>query len=96
MTELGWFLFVAAIVITAAVVWSVQHMRDERFAVRARVLVNLLDGKALDGVLWARRGRWLVLRDVTLIEPGTPPVKVDGEILVDRGRVDFIQAVGGR
>jgi len=35
-----------------------------------------------------------VLRNVTLLEPGTNPVDVDGVVIVDRDRVDFVQASG--
>jgi hypothetical protein len=55
------------------------------------VLVNLDDGRAFDGVLYARRGPLLVLRQARLIEPGGEPVAVDGEVIIERPRVSFIQ-----
>jgi hypothetical protein len=55
------------------------------------VLVNLDDGRAFDGVLYSRRGPLLMLRQARLIEPGTEPVGVDGEVLIERARVSFIQ-----
>lgn len=67
-----------------------------RTAVRRRVMVNLLDGRALGGVLWARRGPLLVLRDVALFEPGGDgPVAIDGEAVVERARVSFVQVLSG-
>jgi small nuclear ribonucleoprotein (snRNP)-like protein len=63
---------------------------------RRRVLVNLKTGKALEGVLWTRRRGVLVLKDATLLEPKVPPVKVDGEVLVDRANVDFVQVAPAR
>jgi hypothetical protein len=68
-----------------------------RTAVRRRVVVNLAD-KAFSGVLWARRGPLLVLRDVQLLEVARPPQPIDGEIVIERARVEFVQvlaAAGG-
>lgn len=90
----GWLivaLLVLVLVVAAALAgWlTVQN----RLAVRRRVMVNLVDGKAVSGVLWARRGRLLVLKDATLHEPGAEPTTVDGEVLVERHRVDFVQVL---
>jgi hypothetical protein len=62
-----------------------------RWPIRKRVLVNLDDGRAFDGILFARRGPLLVLRNARLIEPGAEPVDVDGEVIVERPRVSFMQ-----
>jgi hypothetical protein len=62
-----------------------------RWPVRRRALVNLTSGAAFDAVLWAKRGPLLVLRDVTLLEPDAEPATLDGEIVVERDRVSFIQ-----
>ena len=54
--------------------------------------MNLVDGRAFDALLWAKRGPLLVLRDAHLIEEGSvEPVAVDGEVIVERPRVAFIQ-----
>jgi len=90
------FLLEVALLLIGAATWSAFRIRNDRLALRARVLVSLIDGKAMNGVLWSRRGRLIVLRDVTLIEPGTPPVDMDGEVILDRGRVEFVQVAGGR
>ncbi|MFF9894965.1 hypothetical protein [Streptomyces longispororuber] len=63
-----------------------------RTAVRKRVVVNLAD-KAFSGVLWAQRGPLLVLRDVQLLEAGREPQVVDGEVVVERNRVEFTQVL---
>jgi hypothetical protein len=62
-----------------------------RWPICKRVLVNLDDGKAFDGILYARRGPLLILRQARLIEHGVEPVAVDGEVVVERPRVSFIQ-----
>ncbi|MFJ3507808.1 hypothetical protein [Streptomyces luteogriseus] len=61
---------------------------------RKRVVVNLPD-KAFAGVLWAKRGPLLVLRDAELLEPGREPQKVDGEVVIERSRVEFTQVLAG-
>ena len=55
------------------------------------VLVNLLSGNALGGVCVHDTDRTLTLRGVTVHEPGADPAPADGEILIDRINVDFIQ-----
>lgn len=68
-------------------------LRQDRLGARRRVLVNLVDGKALQGLLWSRRGRMLILKDVTLLESGAQPAPVDGEVLIEATRVDFVQVL---
>ncbi|WP_432137644.1 hypothetical protein [Streptomyces sp. bgisy154] len=65
-----------------------------RTAVRQRVVVNLAD-KAFAGILWAQRGPLLVLRDAELLEAGRDAQKLDGEIVVERSRVEFTQVLAG-
>lgn len=67
-----------------------------RTAVRKRVVVNLAD-KAFSGILWAKRGPLVVLRDAELLEAGRASQPIDGEIVIERSRVEFIQvlATGG-
>jgi hypothetical protein len=56
------------------------------------VIVNLTDDDtAIRGVLWRSRGPWLVLRDVAILKGGVPPTPVDGEIVVHREHVAFLQ-----
>lgn len=65
-----------------------------RTAVRKRVVVNLAD-KAFAGILWAKRGPLLVLRDAELLEPGREPQPVDGEVVIERSKVEFTQVLAG-
>jgi hypothetical protein len=58
------------------------------------VVVNLAD-KAFRGVLWAKRGPLLVLRDAELLEAGREAVRVDGEVVIERARVEFMQVLAG-
>ncbi|MEU1506439.1 hypothetical protein [Kitasatospora sp. NPDC005748] len=63
-----------------------------RTALRRRVVVNLAD-KAFTGVLWAKRGPLLVLRDAALLEAGRDPQRVDGDVVIERTRVEFMQVL---
>ena len=64
-----------------------------RTCLRRRVVVNLAD-KAFEGVLFDRRGPLLVVRDATLLVPGGQPQPIDGDIVIERARVEFIQVTG--
>jgi hypothetical protein len=57
------------------------------------VLVNLVHDRdsALRGVLWQSRGPWLVLRDVHVIKPQTDPTPMDGDVVIHRANVAFLQ-----
>lgn len=61
--------------------------------VRRTVMVSLVDGRALRGVLWSRAGGLIVLKNAELIEPANPPVPMDGEVVIERGRIDFVQVL---
>lgn len=64
----------------------------QRWPLCRRVLVNLVDGRAFDAVLYDKRGPLLELRDAKLLEPDTPaPVALDGTVIVERSKVSFIQ-----
>lgn len=58
---------------------------------RRRVLVQLRDGAAFDGVLMSRRGPLLVLADVTArIGDGQ---SLDGSVVIERGNVAWVQVL---
>lgn len=59
-----------------------------------KVIVNLKSDKAFRGVLWRRTGEYLVLRDAELLKPRGEVARVDGEVMVYRADVEFIQVVG--
>jgi len=58
-------------------------------------IVNLTSGTAFRGVIWRRRGPFLVLRSAELLQDRDTAVnkKVDGEVIVKMADVDFIQVV---
>jgi hypothetical protein len=59
------------------------------------VLVNLIsdDETALRGVLWSSRGPWLTLKDVSMIKTNLAPITMDGDAIVHRANVAFLQVL---
>lgn len=49
--------------------------------------------EALEGVLWASRGSWLTLRDVSALKPGNAPAPMPGDVVIHRDRIAFLQVV---
>lgn len=63
-----------------------------RLAFYRRVVVNLDDDTAMEGVFWRQAGPLIVLRNATMLRSGEQPIALDGEIIIERSRVLFIQA----
>lgn len=57
------------------------------------VVVNTKTGRAFRGVLWRRRGGFLVLRNAELLKPGGETVAMDGEVVIAAENVDFMQVL---
>ncbi|MGO2080273.1 hypothetical protein [Glutamicibacter arilaitensis] len=57
-----------------------------------RVVVNLKSGRAVDGALVRRSGPLLFLKNAFLLEEGRDPVPLDGETVIERAEVEFMQA----
>lgn len=49
--------------------------------------------RTIYGVLWSSRGAWLTVRDAQVQEGTGTPVRVDGEVVVHRDKVSFIQVM---
>lgn len=62
---------------------------------RRRVIVNLQHDptEAFEGVLWASRGPWLTLRDVSALKAGQPPAKIPGDLVVHRANLAYTQVL---
>lgn len=67
-----------------------------RWPVFERVLINLVDGSAIEGLLIDRRGPLLVVSDATLLTDASEPAQLDGEVYVERSRVLFLQTAQPR
>lgn len=55
------------------------------------VLVNLISGNAVSGVCSHETDRALVLKGATVHQEDAEPAPADGEVLIDKSNVDFIQ-----
>ena len=64
----------------------------KRVLVLRRVIVNLVDGTSIDGVLYRDPGNLIVLRNATYHEPGATPAPLDGDTVIERTKILFIQA----
>lgn len=64
-----------------------------RYPVKRRVIVNLKTGRAFRGILWQRRRGYLVLRQAEMLQPAGGTTPVDGEVVVERANVDFVQVL---
>jgi hypothetical protein len=64
-------------------------------AIYQTVVVNLIaePDTAISGVLWKARGPWLVLRKASLMKPSLQPMTIDGDVIVHRDNVSFIQVL---
>lgn len=62
-----------------------------RWPIFDRVLVNLTDGSAIDGILVDKRGPLLVLSDATLLTADHEPSQMDGQVYLERTHVLFLQ-----
>jgi hypothetical protein len=69
----------------------------DRYPTLRRAIVNLKgDQTAFEGVVWGRRGGYLVLRDVRLLrsEGRKVDTPVDGEVAVPVANIEFVQVEG--
>jgi small nuclear ribonucleoprotein (snRNP)-like protein len=61
-----------------------------------QMLVSLVSGNAVSGVLVATPGDLMILRGCMIHDVDAPaPSKADGEIVIEKINVDYIQIVAG-
>lgn len=63
-----------------------------RIAISRKVLVNLVDGSAIEGVIWDERRPLIVLRSARLLTNGQT-ASLDGEVVIHHDRIAFVQVV---
>jgi hypothetical protein len=81
---------VVAIAAAAAGFWW-QHAGPWRLVKARRVVVNLRSGQAIQGLLVRQSGPLLFLAEAQLHEGNNNPVPIDGQAVVERPGIDFIQ-----
>lgn len=84
-------LAIIGLAIGAAAAWWALT-RSWRRLLTKRVVINLKSGESLDGFLIRQSGPLLFVRDAAFLQPGSEPMAMDGEIIVERSQVEFIQA----
>lgn len=63
----------------------------DNYPVMQTVIVNTKTGKAFRGVIWQRKGGFLIMRNAELLKPGGERVAIDGELLIPEKDVEFLQ-----
>ncbi|HXG56686.1 MAG TPA: hypothetical protein VNJ03_15015 [Vicinamibacterales bacterium] len=48
---------------------------------------------SIQGVLWSSRGPWLTLKECALLRAGAPPLPIDGDTVIHRDQVAFLQVL---
>lgn len=93
MIELA-VLALGVLAIAGGVAWHlVDVVWSRRLVVRRRVLVQLDTGRAVVGTLWSTKASRVVVKSAELFEPGSEPTRMDGDVVIERARVEYIQAV---
>jgi hypothetical protein len=49
--------------------------------------------QAIQGVLWSSRGPWVTLREADFLKEGKNPSHIDGEAIVHRSNIAFLQVL---
>jgi small nuclear ribonucleoprotein (snRNP)-like protein len=57
------------------------------------VIVNLKSDETLQGVLWSTRGAWFTLQKAAILSNGQPPTPIDGEVVIHRDNISFVQVL---
>lgn len=81
------------VLLFGAALW-LMSTRDRlvRRRLRDDVVVTMKSGEAFRGVLHDADSRSFVLRDAkALTDAAAKPVPVDGELILDRGQIDYFQ-----
>lgn len=87
------WIALALLVLMAALaggfLWSVT--RPWQLVKARRVVVNLRSGQAIDGLLTRQQGPLLFLSEARLLEGSDQPTPIDGQAVIERQTIDFIQ-----
>lgn len=67
-----------------------------RFIEKRECIVNMKNGTSFRCVIWSHQGDYLLLKNASLLSTDSghmKPVQMDGDIVVLRADLDFIQVV---
>lgn len=57
-----------------------------------RIIVNLKSGQSIDGYLVRQEAQLLFIRNAVLIGQSDEPIPMDGQVIVERSEIEFIQS----
>ena len=84
-------------VLGAVGAWLLREVWPWHALMRRRVLIVTSHDITIEGILWTRRGPLMLLKDARVfVTPGNPPTQVDGEMVIERDRIEWMQVVGTR
>ena len=58
------------------------------------VVVNCKTDTVFKGVVYKRTPKYIIMKNVQLLQQAGEALKIDGEVMIDRANVDFIQVLG--
>lgn len=92
------FLAFLLVVLVLLIVWALTRgpVAWRRIVVGRRVSISLKAGPSISGILIRERGELLVVAEARLLEEGSPPVPLDGEVVLERAAVSFVQVLAPR
>lgn len=68
-------------------------LKGDPYPTLRRVVVTTKTERTFRGVLWQRKGTYLILRSAELLKSKSEVVPLDGELLIEASNVDFVQVV---
>lgn len=86
-----WIALLLLVVLAAMLCAGLWSVWPWRLVKARRVVVNLRSGQAIQGLLVRRSGPLLFLAEAELHEGNGNPVPIDGQAVIERPTVDFIQ-----
>lgn len=64
------------------------------YPVRKRVIINTKSDKTFRGIIWKHNSQFVILKNVELLHSSKQATPVDGEVIIYRTDIDFIQVIG--
>jgi hypothetical protein len=86
-----WIALLLLVALAALICLGAWRARPWRLVKARRVVVNLRSGQAIQGLLVRQSGPLLFIAQAALHEGHNEPVPLDGEAVIERHTIDFIQ-----
>lgn len=91
MSDAWWATVIAAVVVVVVCAALVAYRWHVWRGVERREVIVVTGDTSIRGVLWSRRGPLLVIRNAVVMRG--QPVPADGEIVIERRQVNWIQVL---